>query len=102
MSTITRKRGDNYPIGFNFKVNGVAVDLSGAVIKFSFKNIKTDETTTVTGSPDAEVLGRGIFTPTALEMSVAGQYLYDFQRDVSGVIYTHKSGDMLLEDDVTK
>lgn len=100
-SSIVRKRGDNYPIGFVFTVNGEAVDLTGNVIKFSFRDEEHDTTTTIIGTLDGEVTGRGVFSPTVEEMSVTGQYVFDFQREINGVIYTHASGTMLLQQDVT-
>lgn len=101
MSTITRKRGDNYPIGFLFTINGEAVDLTDNVLKFSFKNDELDTTTTIIGVMDDEVKGRAVFSPTVDNMSVVGQYNFDFQREIEGVIYTHASGIMLLQQDVT-
>ena len=102
MSTITRKRGDNYPIGFVFTINGEAVDLTGNTIKFSFKNDEIDTPITIIGDIDVEVKGRAVFSPTVEEMGVVGQYTFDFQREIDGVVYTHASGIMLLQQDVTQ
>ena len=104
MSTIERKRGDNYPIVASIKVNGTPIDISdgGVVIKFSFKLADgSGDVTTVVGVKNAEVVGEVSFTPTVTEMSVAGHYTYDIQRDDNSVIATHLSGTMLLSDDVT-
>jgi len=100
--TITRKRGDTYPIEATIKINGELVDLSGSVMKFSFKPSDGSGTvTTIDGVLSTTELGKVIFTPTENDMAVAGKYLFDIQRSNGGIIATHLSGMLLLEGDVT-
>ncbi len=102
MSTITRKRGDNYPIQAFISVNGEPIDLSTSTMKFSFKlSDGSGSVTTVDGTVDLTQTGLVRFYPTVEQMSVAGQYLYDIQRDEAGIISTHLSGTLLLQGDVT-
>lgn len=98
---IKRVRGDNYPIGFNYLLNNEAVDLTDNELKFSFVLDGSDEVVTIIGSIDVDNVGRATFEPTVEQMGVAGQYSFDFQRIINGVVYTHATGTMLLSTDVT-
>lgn len=83
-------------------VNEVPIDITGVVVKFSFKlSDGSGDTTTIIGSSSGTVVGLATFEPTVEEMGNAGQYLYDIQRDDNGSISTHLSGTMLLAGDVT-
>jgi len=99
--TITRKRGDTYPIEASIQINGKPIDLTGSILKFSFKKVGSENITTILGDLDSDVLGLVRFTPTAIQMGEEGQYIYDIQRDTNGLIATHLSGTMLLQGDVT-
>lgn len=100
--TITRKRGDNYPIEASIKVNGTPVDITASTMKFSFKLSDGSGTvTTLVGASDANEVGKVTFSPTALAMDVEGQYIFDIQREEGGIVSTHLSGTMLLQGDVT-
>ena len=100
---ITRVRGDNYPIVVTLKVNGVAIDLTGSVIKLSYKNKSGDVTTSqIVGTITDALNGVVEFHPLATDFTVAGQYIYDIQREFSGTITTHILETLTLIDDVTK
>ena len=101
--TISRVRGDNYPIEAALKINREDVDLNGHTLTLSFVRID-DETNTVTsivGVKNTNIKGRVAFYPTTEQMSPAGQYRFDIQGDNAGVITTYSSGNMILSDDVT-
>ncbi len=100
MATKTRIRGDDYPILITFSVNGTPVDLTGSVVKFSYKNAD-NETRTITGS-NTENIGEAEFIPeSGVDFMVAGTFVYDIQRFAGGYTYTHEKGTLLIDDDVT-
>ncbi|MDQ1341175.1 MAG: hypothetical protein QG567_2333 [Campylobacterota bacterium] len=100
---ITRVRGDNYPIVVTLKVNGVAIDLTGSVIKLSYKNKNgTDAAYQIAGTITDALNGVVEFRPLATDFAIAGQYIYDIQREFFGIITTHILETLILIDDVTK
>jgi len=100
--TITRTRGDNYPIEATIKINGVVVNLTGSVLVFSY--IKDDEVTpsAIAGVIVSPTAGTVMFTPTVTDFTKAGTYRYDIQRISGGVVTTHAIDTLILIDDVTK
>jgi len=96
----TRVRGDNYPMLINFSVNGSGVDLTGSLIKFSYKS-EAGVTKTINGTM-TEMVGQAEFVPEVdVDFIVAGQYSFDIQRVAGGYTYTHQTGTLLITDDVT-
>ena len=102
MSDRTRMRGDDYPISPTFRVDGVAIDLTGAVVKFSYENVD-NAVKTITGVADGVEVGLAVFTPDkGVDFQVAGIFTYDIQRvDADGFTYTHQKGTLIIDDDVT-
>ena len=99
MGTLIRVRGDNYPVSVTFSVNDVPIDLTGSVLKFSYKN--DDEVAkTITGSPTSDV-GIAEFIPDVGDFLVEGTYNYDVQRVAGGYTYTHLKGLLIIEGDIT-
>ena len=103
MMTITRKRGDNYPIKATIKVNGEAIDLTGSIVTFSFKLLEdsTDIPTSIVGDMDLDNIGVITFSPTVEQMDTVGAYKFDIQRVSNSIVATHLSGILLLDDDVS-
>jgi len=99
MSILTRARGDNYPIQITFKDDNGAVDLSGSVIKFSYKN-STEAVLSITGTNTVN-LGEVEFIPSTSDFLVVGVYSYDVQRVAGGYTTTHLKGTLILDGDVT-
>ena len=100
---ITRVRGDNYPIVVTLKINGVAIDLTGSVIKLSYKNKRGDVAASqIVGTITNALNGVVEFRPLVTDFTIAGQYIYDIQREFSGIITTHILETLTLIDDVTK
>ncbi len=101
MSINTRVRGVNYPIVPTITVNDEPIDLTGAVMKFSYSN--ADNTVlTIDGVVEGEI-GEVTFTPTVdVDFQVAGTFDYDIQRVEGGFTYTHQIGQLLISDDITK
>ena len=101
--TFSRVRGDNYPIEATITVNGVAVDLTGSTMTFSFKLADDDvvEAPIEVDGVLGDEVGLVLFTPTVQQMGIVGQYDFDIQRENGGVVATHLTGTMLLTKDVT-
>lgn len=100
--TYTRTRGDDYPFGAMIKINGSAIDISSAVIKFSYKN-DTEAVKTIIGVPTTDGKdGLATFTPaTGIDFMVSGIYSFDIQRVEGGFTSTHLQGTLILKGDVT-
>lgn len=99
-TTRTRIRGDDYPIVVVFKVNRVAIDVSTAVLKFSYKN-KDNAVRTIIGTATG-TLGEAEFIPeSGVDFIIAGMFTYDAQRIADGYTYTHEKGTLIIDDDVT-
>jgi len=99
METLTRIRGDNYPITISFSVNGELVDLTGSTVTFSYKN-EDNAIKSIVGTPTAN-LGEAQFIPDATDFLVAGTFTFDVQRVANGYTYTHLKGTLLIQPDVT-
>jgi hypothetical protein len=101
--TITRVRGDNYPIEAMITINGEAVDLTGSTMTFSFRDYedKTAPVTSINGDIDPDTVGKVLFRPTVADMSNTGQYKFDIQRENGGIYATHLTGTLILTDDVS-
>ncbi len=97
--TFSRIRGDNYPITATIKVNGELIDLTGSTMTFSYKS-GSEAKKSIDGSLTANK-GEVEFYPDATDFQIAGQYLFDIQREIGGIISTHLRGTMLLEEDIT-
>jgi hypothetical protein len=97
--TFSRTRGDSHPIVATIKVDGIAIDLTGSIVKFSYKS-DAEVAKTITGTPLATI-GEIEFVPSATDFQVEGVYTFDIQREANSYISTHLKGVMLLEGDVT-
>lgn len=109
--TRTRTRGDDYPILITFRARTQAqadageeatpVDLLGAVVKFSYKN-ETQTVLTITGT-NTDNIGEAEFIPNkGTDFEVSGVFQYDAQRvDASGYTYTHETGTLIIDGDIT-
>jgi hypothetical protein len=98
--TRTRTRGDDYPIKITFSVNNEPVDLTGSIVKFSYKN-ENEAVRTITGSNTATT-GEAEFIPeSGVDFQVDGVFTYDVQRVSGGYTYTHEKGILILDGDVT-
>jgi hypothetical protein len=102
MSTINRTRGDNYAIIATLKVNGIAVDLTGSTVIFSYAKSGTTTPFLINGSITDATNGVVQFLPSATDFQEVGTYRYDIQRVSSGIKTTHVVGQLIIEDDVNK
>jgi len=97
--TFTRTRGDNHPILATIKVDGAVLDLTGSIIKFSYKNDE-NSVKTIIGTP-LVATGEVEFKPTNDDLKVEGVFKFDIQREANSYVSTHLKGIMLVEGDVT-
>jgi len=102
MSTIKRVRGDNYPIEATLKVNGVAVDLTGSTVTFSYLKSGATTAVSISGTITNAPAGKVQFLPLSTDFIEVGTYKYDIQRVASGITTTHVIGQLIIEDDVSK
>jgi hypothetical protein len=100
MSELIRFRGDDYPILASIKVDGEAIDLTGSVVTFSYKN--SDEAVkSIVGSQTSN-LGEVEFIPlSGVDFQKVGVFAFDIQRVGNGFTYTHLKGTLIIDDDVT-
>jgi len=107
----THKKGDTFDeVPFELKVNTVAVNLTGAVIKMQLR--KFDNTSTAALSlTSASSAGITITDATAGKFKINSQiididaytYVYDIQITLSsGVVKTYVSGTFNITNEVTK
>jgi hypothetical protein len=102
MSTITRYRGDTYPISATIKVNGEPIDITGSTIVFSFSDLE-DTPTIISINGVLEDPENGIvrFDPSPTDFDTVGTYKYDIQRTQDGYISTHAVGRLEIVGDIT-
>jgi len=109
MTDITRFRGDTFPMVFNVKSNGVAVDIAGWTFTMTIdpSDAPGDATDNVlqlagvlTDAPNGEVT----FTMTAGEADITpASYNYDIQGvDGASVIRTFGVAKFIITQDITK
>lgn len=97
---ITRVRGDNYPITATIKLNGTIVDLTGAIVTFSY--YESTNVRTIAGTITTPSNGIVTFLPSASDFQLVGNFPFDIQRVQGGYTYTHLKGSITITDDVTK
>lgn len=103
MSSISRVRGDNYPIEAVIKVNRSPIDIEdGSVITFSYRLKTGGESKQIVGTPTQGQVGYVKFFPSDTDFQVSGIYDCDIQRTIEGVKTTHFIGTLSLTEDVTK
>lgn len=99
-------KGDTYDgATFTLVINGTAVNLTAAAIKAQFKKKKVGPSakTIIVGDGITIVnAANGVFKIDAFIATMeAGDYHYDIQITIAGVIKTRVSGIMTVEQDVT-
>lgn len=102
MTIINRVRGDTYPVEATLKINGLPVNLTGAIVNFSYKKVGDPQIKTILGVHDNSTNGIVVFTPTADDFTIAGTYDFDIERYQDGIKITHIIGRLVLADDITK
>lgn len=108
MTTITRKRGDTYPINIAVLADGVALDVTGCTFILTVDPSKapTDSSANLcalAGTVISGPAGTVRFTPTAGNMDHVGKFFYDVQMtDGTGFIRTVDAGAFVLQQDITK
>ncbi len=96
-TTITRYRGDTYPLVVTLKENGVAVDLSGATVNMSLAlPIAVVITATITDAANGEAQ----FEFTQAHIGEVGRFVYDINVDDGTYITTYVKGILELTSDV--
>ena len=108
MTTITRKRGDTYPIEILVTSNDAPLDVAGCTFKLTVDPSKTptDNTANVialTGSLVSGETGRVNFPLTDGQADHLGKYYYDVQMtDAGGIIRTIMADKFIWVQDITK
>jgi len=98
--TIARTRGDDYAVPAIISLNGSPIDISGDVVKFSYKS-EDVAVKTITGTPTATTGEIEFFPEIGVDFMVAGVFTFDIQRVSGGKTYTHQKGILILDGDVT-
>ena len=99
MTTMTRVRGDNYPLTATITLDDTAFDITDSLVKFSYKN-ESNEVKTIVGLP-TNTVGGVSFIPTATDFLVTGVFSFDIQRITDAYTYTHVKGTLIIDGDVT-
>lgn len=97
---LVRVRGDSYPIKTTIKVNGSPIDLTGAILTFSYREGSTLHT--INGRITDAINGIVEFFPSASDFQTVGSFPFDIQRNQGGYTYTHKKDMLVILDDVIK
>lgn len=103
---ITRFRGDTDPLVFILTKDKLPLDLTGTTFTLSVSTV-SDPTTPeyviqLTGVVTEPLIGKVIFTPTAIQMDFVGDYFYDVEM-VSGLSKkTVVTGKFKMVQDITK
>lgn len=93
--SIVRSVGDNYPISGIIKINGAAVDITGADIVFIYKHGSVETTihaTITNGAAGAYQINFGVN-----DLNSAGEYTYKIKRIQNSITTTHAKGVMVIE-----
>lgn len=99
--SLSRVRGDTYPIEASIKINGEVVDLTGSTMKLSFRAKDGVDVETIVGVLDVDVIGKVTFTPDATDFDVVGEYIFDIQREYNGIVSTHLVDRLIVTPDVS-
>jgi|FLOH01.1.fsa_nt_gi hypothetical protein len=94
-----RYRGDNFPFSATIKLNGQKVDLTGADVKFSYK--EGTIVRTILARYDDPTSGVAIFEPSLEDFQKVGTFEYDVQRIQDGFTYTHMRDKIIIEKDIS-
>ena len=97
-NSIKRFRGDTYPLIVTLKENGVAVDLSTAVVKMT---IGLETPLSITASITDAAGGVAQFDFDQTHVGTAGRFSYDIQVEDGGYITTYVKDIFELVEDVT-
>lgn len=100
--SVTRVRGDSYPIDATLKINGVPINLTGSTVRFSYKSRSKLNTVTLNGEISEDIIGKVSFIPGESDFSISGIYDFDIERDYNGIKTTHLVGTLVLTNDITK
>ena len=105
--TISRFRGDTYPIPFTAKVNGTPIDITGYAFVMSLSTKENpsaaDYVWQIGGTIDDTTNGRGHFDLTEQQADQVGNFYYDVQvTDAAGKRHTPRKGRMVFTQDITK
>lgn len=99
---LIRTRGDNYPITAFLKINGVATDLTGATVTFSYlKNGGGNTVNIINGVIVTALSGEVRFDPTLTDFVVTGEYNFEITAVKGGVRVTYLSGELILTEDIS-
>lgn len=96
-NSITRFRGDTYPLIVTLKENSLAVDLTTAVIKMS---IKYSTSITITGTVTDASNGIVQFDFEPGDVDSVGRFAYDIQVEDGGYITTYVKDIFELIEDI--
>lgn len=99
---LMRVRGDLYPIEATLSINGVAVDLSGATVKFSYVKEGGKLSKSIVGVITDAPLGKVRFQPVAGDFSEAGEFMFDIEAIVDNIPTTYKIDRLKIKDDISK
>jgi len=106
---IEHKKGDTFKeINFTYKLNGVAQNLTGAVIRMQLR--KDKDGVSYLALTSVSSAGITIINPTSGTFKIntqvidiaAGNYVYDMEFNIGGVIETLIEGDFIITNDVTR
>ena len=97
-ATITRFRGDTYPLIVTLTTDGVPVDLTGTTITFS---VDFNTPVALVGTLVDAVNGQASFDLDVPGIEYAGSYDFDISVDDTQYITTYVKGLLVLEPDVT-
>ena len=107
-SKLKVNRGTTYTIGFNYRRNNVAEDLTGATVRFTVKSAEYDSdladttaliTKNITSHTDPTA-GESeiVINPTDTRSIVPGDYYFDIKvEDADGAIFKVVEGDFILD-----
>lgn len=106
---IEHYKGDTFKqIPMVYKVNGVPQDLTGAIIRMQLRKEKDGvsylELTSVgnLGISITDSVNGGFKINTQVISIPAGNYIYDIEFNIGGVIETLIKGDFIITNDVTR
>ncbi len=97
-NTITRFRGDTYPLIVTLKENGTAVDLTTATVKMT---IGLQTPVTISAAITDAAGGVAQFDFDDASVGTAGRFSYDIQVEDGGYITTYVKDIFDLVEDVT-
>lgn len=94
--TITRYKGDTYPIVANLKANNLAYDLTGSTVKFKYYS-QQNPAKIIDGNITNALQGEVMFLPTLEDFQTAGNFTYEVEYRLGDIIITFIVGTLSLK-----